>query len=139
MCVVLQQRPIKCVWSCMICYFSLPLTLNGEGHGQRSGSKEGKATLPLIRFFARFFLSAEFATVSEAALLQETRPQVNALPPSFLAYLSPVTMSPQDFRVQGQPKVSHAAGCLKSRTLQEISHVFCPPIAGPLCLGPTME
>ena len=70
-------------YACMICYFSLPLTLNGEGHGQRTGSKEGNSSFDPV--FCPLFLSAEFATVSEAALLQETRPSQR--PPSLLPCL----------------------------------------------------
>ena len=102
-----------------------------------------KATLPLIRFFARVFVNvAEFVTVSEVSKKRGQVSHTRASPPSFLAYLSPVTMSPQDFRVQGQAKVSHAVA--RSHAPSRRYHMCSvrdrrPPAAGPLCLGPTME
>ena len=72
-----------------------------------------------------------------AALLQETRPSQR--PPSFLPcqFKSSHNESARFQSTGATQRISY--GCLKSRTLQEISHVSCLPIAGPLCLGPTME
>ena len=99
-------------YACMICYFSLPLTLNGgQRRGRRRRVSRGKGIrkasacsgnssfdpvfcpfLPTPPEFADCLRGRVFARNAALSVRQRL---------SFLAYFSPVTMSLQDNKVQG--------------------------------------